>query len=69
MSQHTLRPQEIEALRVLLSSVAVDKSGEIGVVHGANRFVTSRYGLKAEQIEVLNSLARKVGVQSGLRRA
>lgn len=31
-------------------------------MHGPGRFVTSRHGLKKGQVEVLNSLARKVGL-------
>jgi len=69
MSEHTLRAEEVEALRVLLAAIAVDKHGEIGVVHGPDRFVTSRHGLKASQVETLNSLARKVGIGTGLRRS
>lgn len=58
MAQHTLRPEEVEALRVVLSAVTIDRHGEIGVLHGPDRLVTSRHGLTPVHVDALNSLAR-----------
>jgi hypothetical protein len=63
-----LRPEEAEALRVLLDAVTVSENGEVGVIH-AGRFESSRYGVRREHLAVLDGLARKVGISSGVRKA
>lgn len=69
MSRYELRPDEVAALRTLLAAIVVDEpSGQIGVVHGNGRFVTSRHGLSPESRKALDALARKVGHASGVGR-
>jgi hypothetical protein len=68
MGRYELRPDEVAALRVVLQAITIDEpSGEIGIVHGPNRFVTSRYGLSSESIKGIAQLARKLDVPGGLR--
>jgi hypothetical protein len=68
MGQYELRPEEVSALRVILQAIAVAQpSGEIGVVHGPDRFVTSRYGLDASSLKGIEQLARKLDVPGGIK--
>jgi hypothetical protein len=70
MGQYELRPEEVAALRVVLQAITVERpSGEIGVVHGPGRFVTSRYGLSKAAVSSLEQLARKLDVPGGLKTA
>ncbi|HEX8522596.1 MAG TPA: hypothetical protein VF669_10100 [Tepidisphaeraceae bacterium] len=62
-STTTLDGDEAEMLRVVLSTVVVEKrTGQIGIVHGAERFVSTQVVLKKEGRALLDKLARKVGL-------
>ena len=67
MSDVKLSPDEVQALRALLSTLVIrDRTGELGVMHGMARFVsTQRTFAKAERV-VLDAAARKLGL-SGMR--
>lgn len=67
MTQFQLRPDEVEALKVVLSALVLDRHGEIGILHGRDRWVTSKHGLSTAHQQALDSLARKVG--TSVRRA
>ena len=68
MSRYELRSDEIDALRVVLQAITVSKpAGEIGVVHGPDRFVSSRCGLSPSAVDCLDRLAKKLDVPGGLR--
>lgn len=68
VSRYELRPEEVDALRVVLQAITVSQpSGEIGVVHGADRFVSSRFGLSVSGVDGLDRLAKKLDVPGGLR--
>jgi hypothetical protein len=54
---------EAEMLRLILSKVVVEKrTGQVGIVHGADRFVSTQVVLKKEGRALLDKLARKVGL-------
>jgi hypothetical protein len=59
----TLDRDEAEMLRVILSKVVVEKrTGQIGIMHGAGRFVSTQVVLKQDGRAALDKLARKVGL-------
>jgi len=45
------------------------RTGELGIVHGMERFVSTQLPLKAAQQTALDALARKLGLSGGVRRA
>ena len=50
-------------LRLILSKVGVEKrTGQIGIEHGAERFVSTQVVLKKDGRVLLDKLARKVGL-------
>lgn len=54
---------EAEMLRLILSKVVVEKrTGQIGIVHGADRFVSTHVVLKKDGRALLDRVARKVGL-------
>jgi hypothetical protein len=54
---------EAEMLRLILSKVVVKKrTGEVGFVHGAERFVSTQVILKKEGRAILDKVARKFGL-------
>lgn len=62
-STTTLDGDEAEMLRLILSKVVVEKrTGQIGIVHGAGRFVSTQVALKKDGRALLDRLARKVGL-------
>jgi hypothetical protein len=63
----TLREAEISALATVLRSIVVrDRTGEIGIAHGAGRFVSTNVCLKKAEREALDSAVRKVGLTAGV---
>ena len=55
---------EIEILRKILSQVAIKKrTGELGIVHGMNRFVSTNTVFRKEQIDILDKVAKKCGLR------
>lgn len=67
MSEIKLSTEEAQALRTTLSTlVARDRTGELGILHGLERFVsTQRIFTKAERA-ALDTAARKLGL-AGMR--
>ena len=63
MPETKLNSDEADVLRSLLQSVVVRlRTGEVGIEHGANRFVGTALTLKAPERGVLDAIARKVGL-------
>jgi hypothetical protein len=66
MTKITLSDQEVEALRVVLQQIVIkSRTGELGILHGIERFVSTKTPLKREMIAYLDSLASKVNVKIG----
>ena len=63
-----LRDEEAKALRAALASLCVkSRTGEVGIMHGADRFVSTQRVLKKPELESLDAAARKLGL-GGIRR-
>lgn len=63
MPEVKLTPAEVEALRAVLSSLRVKtRTGEIGVLHGADRFVSTQTVFRKPERDALDAVARKVGL-------
>lgn len=63
-----LSDNEIDVLRKILTYIVLkSRTGEIGIMHGANRFVSTNNILKKEEIGSLERLLTKIGL-SGLRK-
>lgn len=60
-----IRDNEIEVLRKILTHVVIkSRTGEIGIMHGAERFVSTNNILKKEEIDSLERLLNKIGISS-----
>ena len=58
-----LTDDEVKMLRLVLQSVAVRaRTGEIGIVHGMGRFVSTNRSLKKDERETLDAAAKKLGL-------
>jgi len=67
MSETKLTHDQAQAVRTVLSFLVVrDRTGELGLLHGADRFVSNQRIFKKPEREVLNSLAKKLGLLAGV---
>ena len=58
-----LTDDEIKMLRLVLQSVAIRaRTGDLGIMHGMNRFVSTNRSFKKEERETLDSAAKKLGL-------
>jgi hypothetical protein len=58
-----LEEHEVEFLRTLLSQYVVkDRTGELGFMHGADRFVSTQLVLKKQHRNELKELYGKLGL-------
>lgn len=63
MSDVRLSPGEAAALRTALSALVVKtRTGELGIVHGADRFVSTRLIFRRPELDALHAAARKLGL-------
>ncbi len=64
-----LNQSETALLKTILSEIKIKKrTGELGILHGINRFVSTNVVFKKEHIAVLDELARKMGLQNGINK-
>lgn len=62
-----LTPDEANALRVALSSLAIrNRTGELGVLHGMDRFVSTNRTLSKTERNSLDQACRKIGLMRGI---
>ncbi len=67
MSELRLTGDEANALRAILSTLVLrDRTGERGVLHGLDRFVSTNRTFSKPQREAIESAVRKLGLHSGL---
>jgi hypothetical protein len=67
MSEIKLSSDEAQALRLALSTLVVrDRTGELGVLHGLERFVSTQRTFTKPERASLDSAARKLGL-AGMR--
>lgn len=65
MAEVKLTSDEICVLRCTLAKLAVrGRTGELGVLHGAERFVSAQLILTKADRDTLNAIAAKVGLKS-----
>lgn len=64
-----LNSEETQILKRALSHLVLrSRTGEIGIHHGANRFVSTNDCFKKKDLEALDSAFKKVGIPSGVYR-
>ena len=67
MAEITLADEEIEVLRLVLRVLAIkSRTGQVGIVHGADRFVATQQILKKGQRDTLDTVAKKLGLAGGI---
>lgn len=63
-----LNKEEAELLQTILSVFVIkDRTGEIGIVHGANRFISTHICLKKDQRNTIKSVYKKLGLEHSPR--
>lgn len=69
MSDTKLSSEELQVLRAVIASLVVkSRTGELGILHGMERFVSTHVTLKKKDLEVLDSVAKKFGLSGGVKR-
>ena len=62
-----LRQEEANAVADALRQLVIcDRTGELGIRHGMDRFVATAVILKKPEREQLNAAARKIGLAGGI---
>ena len=63
MAEVRLTPEEVQALRVAVSSLVLKaRTGEVGIMHGADRFVSTQLIFKKADRGALDAALRKLGL-------
>ena len=58
-----LTQEEVDTLKPIISKLCIRRrTGELGILHGLDRFVSLQIILKKLNIEVLENIAKKVGL-------
>lgn len=64
-----LNNEEISVLKVVLKQLTIrSRTGELGIIHGMNRFVSTNQTFKKNELEHLDEIAKKIGLANGLGR-
>lgn len=64
MTDIKLTPEETIVLKAILAKLAIkNRTGEIGIMHGMDRFVSSQLILKKPEQELLTSIGKKLGLE------
>jgi hypothetical protein len=67
MPETKLNAEEAQAVRAALSVMVIkNRTGELGIMHGLDRFVSTQRILKKPERDALHAAARKVGLD-GIR--
>ncbi|MDN5204134.1 hypothetical protein QQ008_22265 [Fulvivirgaceae bacterium BMA10] len=62
-----LNNEEIEILREVLKQLRIRRrTGELGIIHGVDRFVSANIVFKKPHLELLDGIAQKIGVANGI---
>lgn len=60
-----LESDEAAVLKAILQRISIRKrTGEVGIIHGAERFVSTQLALKKLERKALESLAAKAGIKN-----
>jgi F0F1-type ATP synthase epsilon subunit len=69
MSETKLSSEELQVLRAVIAPIVVkSRTGELGILHGMGRFVSTQVILKKKDLDVLDSVAKKIGLGGGIKR-
>jgi len=69
MAGINLSPDELQILRAALTPLVIkSRTGELGILHGTERFVSTHLCLKGRELELLDSVAKKIGCGDGIKR-
>jgi hypothetical protein len=69
MSDTKLSSDELEILRAVISPLVVKmRTGELGIMHGMDRFVSTQIILRKKELNVLDSVVKKLGLGDGIKR-
>lgn len=69
MAEVKLSSDELELLRVAITPLVIKiRTGELGILHGMERFVSTRIRLKKRELDLLDSAAKKLGLNEGIKR-
>lgn len=67
MANFTLNDEEAEVLRIILGLLVIKRrTREIGITHGMDRFVSTNRVLNKPSHQVLDGIAKKLGLVSGI---
>ena len=67
MAETILTTDEVTVLRAVLAKLTVrSRTGELGIMHGAERFVSTHLCLNKAERKTLAAIASKVGLQRGI---
>lgn len=70
MSDTKLSSEELQVLRAVLAPLVVkSRTGELGVLHGMDRFVSTQVILKKKDLNVLDAVAKRLGLNGGIKRS
>jgi len=68
MPSVSLSEEELKELKTVLSTIHLkERTGEIGILHGLDRFVSAKIILKKKEVEALDAIAKRCGL-AGLKR-
>lgn len=68
VTETKLKAEEAAVLRAILSKLAVrSRTGELGIVHGAERFVSTHLCLSKTDRAILAGMASKLGLNQGVQ--
>ena len=63
-----LTENEAEMLKLVLSEIVIQgRTGQVGIMHGADRFVSLHVALKKQGRGILSSAFRKLGISNGAK--
>lgn len=61
--------EEISVLKAVLKQLTIrSRTGELGIIHGMDRFVSTHQTFKKNELEHLDQFAQKIGLANGLGR-
>jgi hypothetical protein len=65
MTEVMLTPDEAAILRAVLSQIVIrDRTGEVGILHGLERFVSTQLILNKQDRDILILAAKKLGLKA-----
>ena len=64
-----LNPEEVSVLKEVLKHMKIRKrTGELGIMHGSDRFVSTNNAFKKHHLAILDQTAKKIGLTNGVTR-